>query len=153
MASRIHTIVRTLAFVSLIALAAQGSAQRGGGARGGGQARASAGTHHKSTHHATGTHRSTTGGAHANRNVNANNNVNVNRNVNVNVQGHGYGYGAHPVARGAIAGATAAAVMGSYYRTLPAGCATVNNGGVIYHHCGSTWYRTEGSQYLVVPAP
>jgi len=135
MTSRIHAIARTLAFVSLIALAAQGTAQRGG--RAGANAHQSSKSHHRTS---------------GTRNVNANTNVNVNRNVNVDVH-NGYGYGAHPVARGAVAGATAAAVMGSYYRTLPSGCVTVNNGGVIYYHCGSTWYRAEGSQYLVVPAP
>jgi hypothetical protein len=74
-------------------------------------------------------------------------------NVNVNGHGHGYGYGYHPVARGVVAGATAAAVMGHYYRTLPPGCATVNQHGIVYHQCGSTWYRTEGTQYVVVQQP
>lgn len=161
MTNRTYAIARTLAFCSLAAMAAQAGAQRGnGGARGGGQARASAGTHHRSasTHHANrsaaGTHsanRTNVNHANVNRNVN---NVNVNRNVNVNTHGgYGYGYGAHPVARGAVAGATAAVVMGSYYRTLPAGCSTMTQAGIVYHHCGSTWYKTEGSQYLVVPQP
>lgn len=149
MASKLHSLICALACTSLIAMAAQADAQRTG-ARGG-QARSTASTHHKgrSTHAAGGTQRSAAGTHTVSRTAN----VNVNRNVNVDVHGHGYGYGAHPVARGAVAGATAAAVMGSYYRTLPAGCVTVNRGGVVYHHCGSTWYRTEGNQYLVVPAP
>jgi hypothetical protein len=160
-----------LAFVALAAFASSDlSAQRGGrggggGARAGGQARSSAGTHHRSasthrgssTHHAgrTTSHRSTT--ASNNRgNGNRVNNGNINTgNVNVNVNGHGYGYGHgyHPVARGVVAGATAAAVMGHYYHTLPSGCSTVNQHGIVYHHCGSTWYQTEGSQYVVVQQP
>jgi hypothetical protein len=170
-----------LAFVALTGLAAGDlSAQRGGGSRGGGGGRSASASHHKGTHHASGgAHRSVStqhaaNRSNVNRNVNSNhrnvNTANVNRNVNnvnrnvnvnnVNVHGHGgygyghgYGYGAHPVARGAVAGVTAAAVMGSYYNTLPSGCATVNRGGLIYHHCGSTWYQDSGGQYLVVTAP
>lgn len=158
------TIVALLGFAGSPALA-----QRGGG-RGGGQARASTGGHHKkhtgnsrSTHHGAGgtQHTASRGG---NRNVAANNvsrsgnrvnNGNINTgDVNVNVHGgYGDGYGPHPVARGVVAGATAAAVMGHYYNTLPSGCATVTQGGIVYHHCGSTWYRTEGHSYLVVPQP
>jgi hypothetical protein len=29
----------------------------------------------------------------------------------------------------------------------------VNQGGYVYHHCGTTWYQTVGNQYLVVGAP
>src|SRR5881628_2745088 len=159
MTRRIQLVARTLAFASLVALAAQGSAQRGGGRGGGagaGHARSSGGGAHRAAttnRSAAGTHRSAAANhsttRHTNRNVNVNNNVNVNRNVNAYGHGHGYahgqyGYGA-PVARGVVAGATAAAVMGSYYQTLPSGCTTVDNGGLVYHHCGSTWYRTDGS--------
>jgi hypothetical protein len=119
MTTRLQAIARTLAFASLITLAAQSTAQRRAG----------------------GTTRSTT--------VNRNTNVNVNRNVNVDVNRPGY----HPVARGAVAGATARAVMGSYYATLPTGCVRVVRVGVDYYHCGTTWYQTVGTQYLVVPQP
>jgi hypothetical protein len=129
------------------------AAQRGARGGAGAQGRSTAGTavkgkrtHHGSTHHA-GT------GTTASRTTNTNRNVNVNNNVNVNGNGYGYGYGAHPVARGVVAGATAAAVMGSYHASLPSGCATVMHGGVAYNQCGSTWYRSEGGQYVVVPAP
>lgn len=159
-----------LAFVALASLASGDlSAQRGGrggGSRAGGQARSSAGTHHRSanTHRATGTHRTTTAnrsGTHrtttaSNNRGNGNrvNNGNINTgDVNVNVNGHGHGYGYHPVARGVVAGATTAAIMGHYYSTLPSGCATVHQNGIVYHHCGSTWYRTEGTQYVVVQQP
>jgi hypothetical protein len=144
MATRLFAIARTFALASLVGLSAQGTAQRG--RSGGAQARSTTAHHRSGT-----THRSTTHTASRNTNVNRNANVNVNRNVNVDVNHRGYGY--HPVARGAVAGATAAAVMGSYYATLPTGCATVTQMGVVYHHCGSTWYKTVGTQYLVVPQP
>jgi hypothetical protein len=114
MKTRLLAIAHTLAFASLITLAAQSTAQRRG----------------------AGSTRSTT--------VNRNTNVNVNRDVNVDVNRRG-----HPVARGAVAGA----VIGSYYSTLPSGCATVTQMGVVYHHCGTTWYQTVGNQYLVVTQP
>ncbi len=159
-----------LAFVALTGFAAgELSAQRGGARGGGGGGRSAGASHHKGTHHASGgAHRSGTtqhaaNRSSVNRNLNSThrnvNTANVNRNVNVNnvnVHGHGgygYGYGAHPVARGAVAGVTAAAVMGSYYNSLPTGCATVNQGGIVYHHCGSTWYQNSGGRYLVVTAP
>jgi len=171
-----------LAFAALASLATgELSAQRGGrggGARGG-HSRSTAGTHHRGggtqhasasrghrgggTQHAanrTGTHRNVQASNVNRGNGNRVNNGNINTgNVNVNVNGHGHGYGYgyghgyHPVARGVVAGATAAAIMGHYYNTLPAGCATVNHGGVIYHHCGPTWYQTMGNQYVVVTAP
>lgn len=162
-----------LAFVALAGLAAGDvSAQRGGrggggGARAGGQARAS-GPHHRSAnssaHRGTGTHRTTANRSSTHRTTTASNNRgngnrvnngNINTgDVNVNVNGHnGYGYGYHPVARGVVAGATTAAIMGHYYHTLPSGCATVHQNGIVYHHCGSTWYRTEGTQFVVVQQP
>jgi hypothetical protein len=99
-------------------------------------------------------------------NVNVGNrtNVNVNRNVNVNVDGHHHGccwsnwdnHGGAFVA-GAIVGATTAAVIGSYYRSLPPSCATIYRGSVTYYQCGSVWYQPVYSgttvQYVVVTAP
>ena len=77
------------------------------------------------------------------------NNVNINRNVNVNVnngyRGGYYGGHYHPIAAGAVIGAvavTTAAIVGSYYRTLPpTGCSTVIMNGATYSHCGSVYYQ------------
>lgn len=87
------------------------------------------------------------------------NNVNVNRNVNVNVDNHGccgWDNDYHPVATAAAVGATVAvtsAVVGSIVRSVPAGCAPVNYGGMVYQQCGGTWYAPQGSQYIVVSPP
>lgn len=159
MRSASHDISWGLALSALICVAVfNGPAQAQRARAGGAQTRTTAGAQHRTSRaHHTQTARTTPAGTRtttAHRNV-SNTNVTVNRNVNVDA--HGYGYRPHPVARGAVAGATAAAVMGSYYRTLPAGCATVTNAGVVYHHCGSTWYQTVHSggvlQYQVVTAP
>lgn len=108
-----------------------------------------------------------------NRNVNRNTNRNVNRNVNVNRDinvdvdvHHEYGYGHdwddhyHPVARAAAVtavAATTAAIVGSYYRSLPPDCVTVYRGSVTYYQCGSAWYQPTyvgtSVQYVVVEAP
>ncbi len=102
-----------------------------------------------------------------NRNVNRDVNRNVNRDLNVDVDVHhdhdwDYGWGDHyhPVARAAVATAavaTTAAIVGSYYRTLPPSCVTVYRGSVTYYQCGSAWYQPvySGStiQYVVVEAP
>jgi hypothetical protein len=105
-----------------------------------------------------------------NRNTNINTGNTVNRNVNVNADGyHGYaGYGDYryrpyaPVARaavaGAVVGATAAAVAGTYYPVLPAtGCVNVYRATVSYYQCGSTWYQPTyvgtSIQYVVVTTP
>ena len=90
-------------------------------------------------------------------NVN-NTNVNVNRNVNVNVDNNngccngGWDNDYHPVATMAAVSATAA-IVGSMVRTVPAGCAPVNYGGMVYQQCGATWYAPQGSQYMVVSPP
>ena len=83
-------------------------------------------------------------------------NVNIGNDVNVNIDG-GYGYhgGAyyHPIAAGVTIGAvaaTTAAVIGSYYRTLPPGCTVVVRGGVSYHYCGSVYYQQTWSGNDVV---
>ena len=88
------------------------------------------------------------------------NNVNVNRNVNVNVDNNRHGGGwdnhYHPVARAAAVTAAVvvtSAVVGSIVRTVPAGCVPVNYGGMIYQQCGSTWYQSQGPQYIVINAP
>ncbi|WP_374954927.1 hypothetical protein [Paraburkholderia sp. BL21I4N1] len=86
------------------------------------------------------------------------NNVNVNRDVNVNVNDHrgGWDDDYHPVATAAAVTATVAvtsAVVGSIVRSVPPNCAPVNYGGMIYQHCGSSWYQPQGSQYIVVNAP
>jgi hypothetical protein len=77
-------------------------------------------------------------------------NVNIGNDVNINIDG-GYGYGGyhpyhpyHPVAAGAVIGAmavTTAAVVGSYYRALPANCTIVMKGAMTYHYCGSVYYQ------------
>lgn len=102
------------------------------------------------------------------RNSNRNVNRNVNRDLNVDVDvHHEYGYGYdwddhyHPVARAAVvataAAVTTAAIVGSYYRSLPPSCVTVYRGSVTYYQCGSSWYQPVYSgttiQYVVVNAP
>ena len=88
---------------------------------------------------------------------------NINRgNINVDVDhnygwgGGGYyrpGYGAAVVAGAAVG----AAIVGSYYRSLPPNCVTVYRSSVSYYQCGTYWYQPvyAGSnvQYVVVNAP
>ena len=88
------------------------------------------------------------------------NNVNVDRNVNVHVDGGGccggWNNAYHPVARGVAVGAAVAvtaAAVGSMVATVPAECAPVNYGGMVYQQCGTTWYQPQGSQYVVVNPP
>jgi hypothetical protein len=87
------------------------------------------------------------------------NNVNVERNVNVNVSGGCSGRCGgwdHPVAAAAVVGGTiavTAAAVGSMVAAPPPGCVPVNQGGVVYQQCGSTWYAPQGSQYVVVNPP
>ena len=85
------------------------------------------------------------------------NNVNVNKNVNVNVDQHGgWDNDYHPVATAAAVTATVAvtsAVIGSIVNAPPPGCVPINYGGMVYQQCGSTWYRPQGSQYVVVSPP
>ena len=87
-------------------------------------------------------------------------NVNVGNDVNINIDG-GYGYRGggvyHPVAAAATIGAiavTTAAVVGSYYHALPAGCTTVVMNGATYSQCGTVYYQQtwQGSDpvYVVV---
>ena len=95
-----------------------------------------------------------------NVNVN-NNNVNVNRNVNVNVDSTAAAAttagtttitrsrGPRPSARGG----RHSAVIGSMVHTVPPSCVPVSYGGMVYQQCGSTWYQSQGSQYIVVNPP
>jgi hypothetical protein len=153
-----------LALVALVAFTCSpvAEAARGGGGGGGGANRASAGS---------GGGGNRAAGAQANnvnadkrtnevRNVN-NNNVNVNKNVNVNVEGggccnNGWDNDYHPVARAAAVGATVAvtsAVIGSMVNTVPPNCVPVNYSGMVYQQCGTTWYQSQGPQYIVVNPP
>jgi len=94
---------------------------------------------------------------------NNNNNVNVNKNVNVNVQGNnngccnnGWDNDYHPIATAAAVTATVAvtsAVIGSMVNSVPPSCVPVNYGGMVYQQCGSTWYQSQGPQYIVVNPP
>ena len=154
----------------LIFAASEVDAQRGGG-RGGGASRANTGGGgaNRSVRASSGSNISTAsrGNANVNRgtaNRSGNRNVNTGNintgDINVNVDNNccngGWGYGAHPVARGAAI-ATTAAVMGSYYNSLPAGCVTVVRIGINYSRCGSTWYQPIYSgatvRYQVVSEP
>lgn len=148
----------------LFSFAEIADAQRGGGRGGGGAARGGGSHQVRSNASSSVNH-------NANRNVNRNTNRNVNRNVNrdVNVNrnvdidvDHDYDWDDryHPVARAAAttaAVATTAAIMGSYYRSLPPNCVTVVRVGISYYQCGSVWYQPtyRGStvEYLVVTAP
>ena len=93
-----------------------------------------------------------------NHNVNINRDVNIKRDIDIDID-HNYDWGDHyhPVARGLAAAVVTSAVIGSYYRSLPANCVSVNRGSVIYYQCGSTWYQPSyyGSsvQYVVVNTP
>lgn len=43
--------------------------------------------------------------------------------------------------------------IGTNLNNLPAGCAAANINGIQYFQCGSSWMRSYGSYYQVVPAP
>ena len=150
-----------LALASLVmapvAEAARGGGRGGGhaGARagggGGGGARARGGNRQVNNKRAdvrTNNVRSTSvNNINRNTNINANRNVNVNVNVNNNNRGGccrgGWDNDYHPVATAAAVTAAVvvtSAVVGSLVRTVPANCAPVNYGGLVYQQCGSTWY-------------
>jgi hypothetical protein len=90
-------------------------------------------------------------------------NIGGNNNINVDIDG-GYGHccgggwgGYHPIAAGIAIGAvavTTAAVVGSYYHTLPMGCTTVIKNGVTYSQCGSAYYQQtfQGNDVVYVVA-
>ena len=60
-----------------------------------------------------------------------------------------------PYRGAAVAGAAVvtAVAIGTLVATLPPSCSTVIVDGVSYHNCSGTWYRPQGSQYIVVNAP
>jgi hypothetical protein len=142
---------------------ADASAARGGGARGGGRMAQSsvAGASRSMARPSTGGASPANAGNVNRGNVNTGNvnrgNVNVGNDVNIDIDG-GYGhhdghYYGHPIAAGVTIGAvavTTAAVLGSYYRTLPPGCTVVVKGGVSYHYCGTVYYQQTWSGNDVV---
>lgn len=161
----------TAAFSALgIFAATEVDAQRGGGRGGASRPQASTGARgggggaNRQVRASSGSNLNTASRGNANVNRSGNRNVNTGNintgDINVNVDNDccdgGWGYGAHPVARGAAV-ATTAAVMGSYYSALPAGCVTVVRVGINYSRCGSIWYKPIYSganvQYLVVAEP
>jgi hypothetical protein len=153
-----HRAALALVAASCLALAppAQAAGNRGGG--------------HGGAHHAGGGGRGKPEINHSRTDARANNvrstsvnNVNVNRNVNVDVDvdrrgccNNGWDNDYHPVATAAAVTATVAvtsAVIGSIVNAPPPGCVPVNYGGYVYQQCGSTWYRPQGTQYVVIAPP
>lgn len=66
----------------------------------------------------------------------------------------------HPVARGVVAGAAAAATaaaIGTTVYALPSSCTTVYDDGISYYDCSGTWYQPQfygtTTQYVVVEPP
>ncbi len=90
-------------------------------------------------------------------------NVNIDRDVNIDVDNDWNGWGGyydHPVARGVAIGTAAAvtaAVIGSRYYALPAGCSPYPYSSLTYYSCGSVWYQPsyQGDTvvYVVVNKP
>jgi hypothetical protein len=170
-----HNLSRAVCMAGCIALASMtiassadaqrgGGGMRGGGMRGGGMRLGAGGAGTRMNFPASDRHVRRDANTNINYNGNYNRNINVNRNLNVDVDVHhayGYGYGGyHPIARAAIATAavaTTAAIVGSYYRSLPPSCTVVYRVGLTYYQCGSAWYQPSyvGSsiQYIVVSAP
>jgi hypothetical protein len=62
---------------------------------------------------------------------------------------HAYAYGA--AATGAVV--VGAVAVGTVVATLPPACSTVIVNGISYHNCAGTYYRPQGTQYIVVQAP
>lgn len=90
--------------------------------------------------------------------------INIDRDVEIDIDvDNGWGYGwddhhhYHPVAAVAATAAVTAAVVGTYYRTLPANCMVIYRSSVTYYQCGTTWYQPvyygSSVQYVVVVAP
>jgi len=156
--TKLLCLVGCIATMSMT-LASSADAQRRGGGRAGGMRPGAGGMRPGAG--GAGTRQDIHVRRDANTSINYNRNINrnVNRNLNVDVDVHhsyGYGYGYHPIAR-AAAVATAAAIVGSYYRSLPTNCVVVYRVGLTYYQCGSAWYRPTyvGSdiQYVVVTEP
>jgi hypothetical protein len=104
------------------------------------------------------------GNGNGNTGVVNNGNVVAGNDVDVNVDNgwRGNWDGAYPTggayATGvAVGAATTAAVVGSYYSTLPAGCSPYVWGGGHYYSCGNSWYqptyRNGSTVYVVVADP
>ena len=91
-------------------------------------------------------------------NVN-NGNVVAGNDVDIDVDNGwgGYGSGAAYATGVAVGATTTAAVVGSYYATLPAGCAPYYYGAYRYYSCGSIWYQqtvqSGSTVYVVVSDP
>ncbi|HET9394561.1 MAG TPA: hypothetical protein VFO36_00785, partial [Nitrospiraceae bacterium] len=112
-----------------------------------------------------GNRRGTTGAINTGNRANINrgniNSGNINTgDINVKVDNRRYyGWGGYyrPVATGVAVGVATAAVIGSYYSTLPTGCVLIYRGSLAYYRCGSVWYQPVYSgmhvQYVVVAAP
>lgn len=161
--------VGLIAAAAVLALGiADANAARGGGRAGGTMAHSSvSGASRSMARPSTGNvNRGNVNRGNVNRgNVNTGNvnrgnintgNVNVGNDVNIDIDGgygHHGGYYHHPIAAGVAIGAiavTTAAVLGSYYRTLPPGCTTVVRAGVSYYYCGSVYYQQTWSGNDVV---
>lgn len=187
MRSTLLSVAAVGTFISLIAFAAQEADARGfgGGARGGGATSMSRGGGGGGGLSRAGNYSRPSGGAaqlpasgnrnninrgnvntgNINRgNINVGNEVNIDRDVHVDVDNdwHGWhGYYDHPVgayAAGVVVGsAVTAAVIGSRYYALPAGCAPYPYSGYTYYSCSSVWYKPtyQGSTvvYVVVAKP
>jgi hypothetical protein len=104
----------------------------------------------------------TIGSGNGNTGVVNNGNVVAGNNVDVDIDnGWGGWDGDYPAgaayATGVAVGATTAAVVGSYYSTLPAGCSPYVWAGAPYYSCGSSWYQRTNSNgstvYVVVSDP
>ncbi len=101
------------------------------------------------------------GSGNGNTGVVNNGNVVAGNNVDVDVNNGGwngnYPTGAAYATGVAVGATTSAAVVGSYYATLPANCAPYYYGAYRYYSCGSSWYQqtVQGSStvYVVVSDP
>jgi hypothetical protein len=114
-----------------------GGGARAAGAGGGGGARPSAQPNNSRADSRTNDVRSTSV-----------NNVNVGKNVKVNVDVDQRGGWDHPVAGAMVVGgamAVTAAAVGSMVNAVPTGCVPINDGGMVYQQCGSTWYQPQGA--------
>jgi hypothetical protein len=159
LAVSLAALVVTIFAMAPVADAAGGG--RGGGAgRGGGGARTAGGGAARQNVQVNNSRADTRTNHVRSTSVNNVNNVNVNREVNVNVEQRGCCGGwdndYHPVATAAAVGAAVAvtsAVVGSIVYSVPPSCVPVNYGGMVYQQCGSTWYASQGSQYIVVNPP
>ncbi|AXK71776.1 hypothetical protein DWG18_05385 [Lysobacter sp. TY2-98] len=92
---------------------------------------------------------SSAGSSSSSRSVSRETSRTVNRDVNIDVD-EGIDID-HPIAAGAMIGATAAAI-GSYYASVPAGCPIVHTYSVPYYHCNGVYYeqRMQGDQVVYV---